>query len=96
MDSSAGAKLPMTGRLDSIILYNLSGTTINVAFAETSLTVPLAASASLNLDTWDLAATVIYTVTFTAASTVSVNCLWIEGEGIGYTWLKMLRGGRHP
>lgn len=84
----------MTGRLDSIILYNLSGTTINVIFEEASLSVPLAASASLNLDTWDLAATTVYKVTFTASATVSVNCLWIEGEGIGYTWLKMLKLGR--
>lgn len=90
VDSTNGAQLPMTGRLDAITLYNLSGVTINVSFEEVSLFIPLAASASLNYDTFDLAATDVFRVVFTASATVSVNATWIEGDGIGKMWLKFI------
>lgn len=85
---------PFDNRLDSLILFNLSGVTINVSFEGTSLFIPLAASASLNLDTFDLAATEVYSLTFTAAASASVNMVWLEGEGIGYLWRKWLMLGR--
>lgn len=84
-------EMPFDDRLDSIILYNLAGVTINVSFEGSALSVPLAASASLNLDTWDLAATEIYKIDFTGSASASVNMVWVEGQGIGYIWLKVLR-----
>lgn len=83
-------------RLDSIILFNLGGVTIQVSFEETALFIPLAASASLNLDTFDLAATEVYKISFTATASVSVNMVWVEGEGIGYTWRRFMLMGRKP
>lgn len=87
-------KIQFDDRLDSIILFNLSNVTINVSFEETALFIPLAASASLNLDTFDLAATEVYQIAFTASASASVNIVWLEGQGIGYLWRKWLMLGR--
>lgn len=92
--SNWSALMNFDSRLDSIILFNLSGVTINVSFQETSLFIPLAASASLNLDTFDLAATEMYKIAFTATASASVNMVWLEGQGIGYVWRKWLMLGR--
>lgn len=89
---------PLDDRLDSLILYNLSGVTINVSFQGSALSIPLAASASINLDTFDLASTEISEIDFTASASASVNVIWVEGRGIGYLWLQWLLSltGKRP